>query len=99
MALMEISIVPVGLGQTSMGDYLAEVEDYLRRRQIAHHLTDMGTVVHGTVEELLKVARDLHELPFARGVQRVLTHIAIDDRRDKEVGLGDKTRAVEARLA
>jgi uncharacterized protein YqgV (UPF0045/DUF77 family) len=28
----------------------------------------------------------------------VITHIAIDDRRDKEVGLGDKTRSVEARL-
>jgi uncharacterized protein YqgV (UPF0045/DUF77 family) len=27
-----------------------------------------------------------------------MTHIAIDDRRDKEVGLGDKARSVEARL-
>lgn len=98
MALMEISIVPVGLGTTSMGDYLAEIEAHLRRRQVVHQLTDMGTVVYGPVEELLAVARELHELPFARGVRRVLTHIAIDDRRDKEVRLGDKTRSVEARL-
>lgn len=98
MALMEISIVPVGLGTTSMGDYLAEIEAYLRRRQVVHQLTDMGTVIYGPVEELLAVARELHELPFARGVRRVLTHIAIDDRRDKEVRLGDKTRSVEARL-
>ncbi len=98
MALMEISIVPVGLGTPSVGDYIAEVEAYLRRQGLAHQLTDMGTVVHGAVEELLRVARELHELPFARGVKRVITHIAIDDRRDKEVGLGDKTRAVEARL-
>lgn len=99
MALMEISIVPLGLGTTSVGDYLAEVEAYLRRQQLRHRLNDMGTVVHGTLEELLRVARDLHELPFARGVQRVITHITIDDRRDKEVSLGDKTRAVEARLS
>lgn len=98
MALMEISIVPLGLGKASVGDYLAEVEAYLRRQQVNHQLTDMGTLVHGTVEELLRLARELHELPFARGVQRVITHIAIDDRRDKEVRLGDKTRSVEARL-
>ncbi len=99
MALMEISIVPLGVGTPSVGDYLAEVEAFLRRRNLTHQLNDMGTVVHGSVEELLRVARELHELPFARGVRRVLTHITIDDRRDKEVGLGDKTRSVEARLS
>ncbi|MBW1991476.1 MAG: MTH1187 family thiamine-binding protein [Deltaproteobacteria bacterium] len=98
MALMEISIIPLGLGQVSVGEYIAQVEEYLRRNNIPHQLTDMGTVLSGTPAELFKVAQDLHELPFARGVQRVVTHIAIDDRRDKEVGLGNKTRSVEARL-
>jgi uncharacterized protein YqgV (UPF0045/DUF77 family) len=45
------------------------------------------------------VAWALHELPFAQGVRRVLTHITIDDRRDKEVNLGDKTKSVKERLA
>jgi uncharacterized protein YqgV (UPF0045/DUF77 family) len=58
----------------------------------------MGTVVTGSAAELLKVAQTLHELPFAKGVKRVVTHIAIDDRRDKEVSLGEKTRSVEGRL-
>ena len=98
MALMEISVVPLGLGQPSVGDYIALVEKYLRKNNIPHQLTDMGTVVSGSVAELLKVAQDLHELPFAKGVKRVVTHIALDDRRDKDVGLGDKTRSVEARL-
>jgi uncharacterized protein (TIGR00106 family) len=98
MALMEISVIPLGLGQVSVGDYIAQVEEYLRRNNIPHQLTDMGTVVSGSIPELLKVALDLHELPFTKGVQRVVTHIAIDDRRDKEVGLGEKTRSVEARL-
>ena len=98
MALMEISVVPLGLGQVSVGDYIAQVEEYLRQNNIPHQLTDMGTVVSGSASELLKVAQDLHELPFAKGVKRVITHIAIDDRRDKNVGLGDKTRSVEARL-
>jgi len=98
MALMEISVVPLGLGQPSVGDYIAEVVRYLQKENIPHRLTDMGTLVQGDPSTLLKVAQALHELPFARGVKRVVTHITIDDRRDKEVKLGDKTRSVQARL-
>jgi len=98
MALMEISVIPLGLGQPGVGDYVAELVQYLRQQNIPHQLTDMGTQVEGEVAELLEVARALHELPFARGVLRVVTHITLDDRRDKEVHLGQKTKSVEARL-
>ena len=98
MAIMEISVVPLGLGKPSVGDYIAEVVKYLKTENIPHELTDMGTLVHGTPGTLLRVAAALHELPFKQGVQRVMTHIAIDDRRDKEVLLGDKLQAVRARL-
>ena len=98
MAIMEISVTLLGLGHPSLGDYIAEVLKYLRQENIPHRLTDMGTLVQGETSQLLQVAQALHELPFARGVQRVVTHITIDDRRDKEVSLGDKTRSVEARL-
>jgi uncharacterized protein (TIGR00106 family) len=99
MAIMEISVTPLGLGVPSVGDYIAEVVKYLRRQNISHQLTDMGTLVHGDASRLLEVAQALHELPFAKGVKRVVTHITIDDRRDKEVRLGDKTTSVQARLA
>ena len=98
MAIMEISVIPLGLGSPSVGDYVAELIKYLQREDIPHYLSDMGTVVQGEPQELLKMAQALHELPFARGVKRVITHITIDDRRDKEVKLGDKTKAVKARL-
>ncbi|RJR46490.1 MAG: thiamine-binding protein [Deltaproteobacteria bacterium] len=99
MAIMEISVTPLGLGHPSVGDYIAEVVKYLRQKNITHQLTDMGTLVHGEASRLLEVAQALHELPFAKGVKRVVTHITIDDRRDKEVRLGDKTTSVQARLA
>ena len=95
---MEISVVPLGLGHPSVGDYIAEVVKYLESENIPHELTDMGTLVHGVPATLLRVAQALHELPFKRGVQRVMTHISIDDRRDKEVFLGDKKKSVTARL-
>jgi len=95
---MEISVVPLGLGHPSVGDHIAEVEKYLESENIPHELTDMGTLVHGDPATLLRVAGALHELPFNKGVQRVMTHISIDDRRDKEVSLGDKKKSVKARL-
>jgi len=98
MALMEISVVPLGLGQVSVGDYIADLIRYLRERGIPHRLTDMGTIVEGDAAFLLTVARDLHELPFRRQVQRVVTDIKIDDRRDKPVHLEDKVQAVGRRL-
>ncbi len=98
MAIMEISVVPLGLGHPSVGDHIAAVVQYLKKEQIPHELTDMGTLVHGSPSKLLQVARALHELPFQQGVKRVMTHIAIDDRRDKEVLLGDKQKSVRARL-
>jgi uncharacterized protein (TIGR00106 family) len=98
MALMHLSVVPLGTGQPGVGDYVAELVQFLRRQNIPHRLGDMGTTVEGSVGQLLKLAQALHELPFARGVKRVVTHITIDDRRDKEVHLDQKTKAVEARL-
>ena len=98
MAIMEISVVPLGLGKPSVGDYIAEVVKYLENEKISHELSDMGTLVYGEPATLLRVAAALHELPFKKGVERVMTHIAIDDRRDKEVFLGDKQKSVRARL-
>jgi uncharacterized protein (TIGR00106 family) len=98
MAIMEISIIPLGTGQVSVGGFVADLVRYLRQEGLPHQLTDMGTLVEGTPARLLEVAGKLHELPFAQGVKRVVTRIVIDDRRDKAVALGDKTRAVEDRL-
>jgi uncharacterized protein (TIGR00106 family) len=98
MAIMEISVIPLGLGNTSVGDFVAAVIKYLQAEGIPYELTDMGTLIHGHAARLLKVAQFLHELPFDQGVKRVVTHITIDDRRDKEVHLGDKVKSVKVRL-
>ncbi len=99
MALMEISVVPLGTGQIGVGEYVAEIISYLKKNDLPHTLTDMGTVVEGEIDQLLTVAKVLHELPFQRNVWRVVTHITIDDRRDKKVHLEDKIKAVTRRLS
>ncbi len=98
MALMQITIVPVGTGSTSVGNHVAGVQEMLRDRGCIYELADMGTVVYGTPAELLRLAVDIHEYPFSCGAQRVVTNIMLDDRRDKKQAIGDKRRAVQARL-
>ncbi|WP_457573600.1 MTH1187 family thiamine-binding protein [Desulfolithobacter sp.] len=98
MALMQITIIPLGTGTPSVGDYVADVVQVLEDKEIPYVLNDMGTVIEGEVNELLGLASMLHELPFISGVERVITQIVLDDRRDVQRTLGDKPLAVRRRL-
>lgn len=98
MALMQLTIIPLGTGSPSVGTFVADIQKALQQEAVDFKLNDMGTTIHGEVSELLTLAAKLHELPFEKGIQRVVTQISIDDRRDKKVALGDKVAAVTAQL-
>lgn len=99
MALMQITIIPLGTASVSVGDHVAAVQRLLVREGVPHQLNDMGTLLEGEPADLLHLAAAIHELPFQHGCQRVVTQISLDDRRDKKVAIGDKTAAVNQRLA
>lgn len=94
MALMDISIVPLGTCTKSFKQYVAQIHKKLSELGIKAELTDMGTIIEGTTDRLFEVARLLHEIPFEMGEHRVLTMIKIDDRRDKQIQLGEKKHSV-----
>lgn len=98
MALMQITIIPLGTETPSVGDYVADVVQLLEDKEIPYVLNDMGTVIEGEANELLELAGLLHELPFISGVERVVTQIVLDDRRDVQRTFGDKPLAVRRRL-
>ena len=98
MAMMEISVIPVGTGTPSLSAYVAGVVRVLQAAGLEYELEPMGTVVVGEVEQLLAVARQMHEAPFAQGAVRVATTIKIDDRRDKALTIAGKVRAVQEKL-
>lgn len=98
MAMLAVNIIPLGLGQPSIGEHIARVAQYLEDERIPFELCDLGTTIEGEVPRLLQIAARLHELPFEHGAQRVQTIITIDDRRDKDVHLGDKSRSVRRRM-
>jgi uncharacterized protein (TIGR00106 family) len=83
MAIMEISVVPVGTKKTSVSDYVVDVVKVLERRGIKHQVGSMSTVAEGPLNELFDAAREMHEEVFADGdVMRAITSLRIDDRRD-----------------
>jgi uncharacterized protein (TIGR00106 family) len=98
MALMHLTIVPLGTGSPSLGEYVADIQNSLEQSGFPYELTDMGTIIEGSKDDLLELAARLAEMPFAKGAVRVSTQISLDDRRDKEVSLGNKAASVAHRL-
>jgi uncharacterized protein (TIGR00106 family) len=61
---------------------------------ITYQITPMATIVQGPLSQILQLAQAMHEVPFTMGVNRVLTSIIIDDRRDKLITMESKVKAV-----
>jgi uncharacterized protein (TIGR00106 family) len=98
MALMQLTIIPLGTETPSVGEYVADIQQALEEANVHFQLNDMGTLIEGEAQELLRLVARLYELPFQRGARRVVTQIVMDDRRDKHVGIGDKIDAVQKRM-
>ncbi|UWX57512.1 MTH1187 family thiamine-binding protein [Chlorobaculum sp. MV4-Y] len=99
MALLEITVIPLGTAGSGLSAWIAGLESLLEESGLPFRLSDMGTIVEGSADELFAIARKLHEHCFGAGVARVYTVMKIDDRRDKAVAIGDKVASVEARKA
>jgi len=98
MAIVFVSIAPLGTATTSLSSYVAGVERVLKDSGLKSQLTAMGTIIEGDIDAILPVLRRMHELPFAEGAVRVSTLIKIDDRRDKTSSIETKVRSVMEKL-
>lgn len=99
MAVVEVSITPLGTGTPGVSAYVAGCVRIVRDSGLVFQLTPMGTVIEGELDQILSVIRQMHEAPFAAGAVRVSTLIKIDDRRDKEEhSITGKLRSVADKL-
>ncbi len=94
MAIAEISIVPIGTGSTSVSRYVASCLKVLDASGLVYELHGMGTIIEGELHDLFSVIRQMHEVPFEEGAARVVTHITLDDRRDRKAGFKEKVQSV-----
>ena len=99
MAVAEITVVPSGVGP-SVSEYVARAQQVIdRHANVRYQLTPMGTILEGDLDAILEVIRDVHNSTFDDRVQRVLTLVKIDERRDKGISMQGKVDSVKARLA
>ncbi len=93
--IAELAIIPVGTGDAGLSHYIAACLEILEGRQdLSYQLTPMGTVIEGSLDKILEITRQMHEVPFDRGASRVVTSLKIDERRDKPSTMVGKVESV-----
>jgi uncharacterized protein (TIGR00106 family) len=98
MALLEVSVVPVGTDSASISSYVAQACREAKRNGIKFDVTPTSTVMEGDLRALIDVARQMHDAAFAAGSERVVTNISIDERRDKPLSMAESVNAVRDKL-
>ncbi|NIM04812.1 MAG: MTH1187 family thiamine-binding protein [Armatimonadetes bacterium] len=97
-AMLEISLIPSGKADASLGEVVANALKIARDHNIRFQLNPMGTTMEGDLDTLLQIARKMHEMCFAMGYPRVQSVIKIDDRRDKDLTMDYKVASVMKKL-
>jgi len=99
MAIIEVSIVPVGTGTASVSEYVASAVRIVKAEpDITYELTAMGTIIEGQLDRLLSLAGRMHSAALEAGVPRVVTTVKIDERRDKAATMRHKVESVKEKL-
>jgi uncharacterized protein (TIGR00106 family) len=95
--LASFSIVPIGVGE-ELREPVAKVLDVIGKSGLRYKLGAMQTTVEGGPEEVMALIMTCHQL-MLEDAPRVLTHIAIDDRKGASGRLEGKVKDVESVLA
>jgi len=91
--LASFSIAPIGVGE-ELKDHIAQVLDLIDTSGLPYRLGAMQTTVEGEPDKVIDLIVKCHSLMLARA-PRVLTHIAIDDRKGATGRLEGKVTDVE----
>ncbi len=99
MAIIEISVMPLGTGTPSLSKFVAGAVKVLQEeKNVKYEMTSMGTNIEGDLEQLLDLVRRMHCSAFDAGAQRVVTTLKIDERRDQAATMQSKIASVKREL-
>lgn len=98
MAIVAVNMVPLGVG-SSVSKYVVAAEKVIVDRPgIKRQLGPMFTTLEGDLDEVMQAIREMQEAIFETGVDRVITTIKIDDRRDVAATMEAKLASVNTKL-
>jgi uncharacterized protein (TIGR00106 family) len=93
MIVADFSMIPMGSG-TSGSTYVRAVHDLLRELDVEFVPGPMSTAVQTeSFEQLFEVIQKANQRMEEMGIQRIITTIRIDYRRDKEITIQSKLGA------
>lgn len=96
MVLLEMSIVPMGVGD-SVSQYVAECVDLVDQSGLDYELHSMGTIVEGQLADVLQLMQQCIE-KMAEHTDRVTCSAKLDLRRGQQGRLTAKVDSVEQKL-
>jgi uncharacterized protein (TIGR00106 family) len=96
MVLLEMSIVPLGQGE-SVSKYVAECVDLVDRSGLNYELHAMGTIVEGDLSQVLALMQQCIE-QVAKSSNRVTCTAKLDYRQNTTGTLQSKVASVEQKL-
>ncbi len=96
MVLLEMSIVPMGVGE-SVSQFVAECVDLVDKSDLAYEVHSMGTIVEGELDEVLALMRTCIE-QMTKYSDRVTCSAKLDYRRGTSGRLTAKVDSVEQKL-
>ncbi len=79
----EISVTPIGLDVTSMRAYIEDAINAIRGTGVRFRVTEMGTNVEGSFDDIVRAFRAAHDACVRRGAGRVMASLRVDDRLDQ----------------
>ena len=95
MIISQLSIAPVWVG-TSLSKYVKIVLDTLKENNVKFESNDMATILEtDDLDKLFSIVKEAHNAVLKSGVKRVITELKIDDRKDKNVIIGTKVKAIQ----
>ena len=96
--LAEVSLIPVGTGSPSISRLVADSIKVIQQHGLKYKITATGTNIEGDLDAILATVKDMEEVPFAEGADRVVLMLRIDDRRDKPISLEYEERSASEKL-
>jgi uncharacterized protein (TIGR00106 family) len=96
MVLLEMSITPLGIGE-SVSQYVAECVELIDQSDLDYELHAMGTIVEGELDQVLDLLRRCIE-QVARHSDRVTCAAKLDFRRGQSGRIRSKVDSVEEKL-
>ncbi len=95
MAIVDISVVPIGTKSPGVSEYVREAVRLISESGLKYQVSPMGTTIEGDLNRIFNLTLKIHERLISLGCQRLLTTIKIDDRRDKSQTMEEKVAKVK----